>query len=144
MQHIFPRLSHAELQKNKKRKQGDTTENKKYKLKSAATGFTSGILNGLFGSGGGIAAVPLLERLGVEPKKSHATSVIIIFFLSIAAAIAYYTGGGLDFKTAFSYIPSGLAGAAVGAIVLKKIDNSLLRRLFGVIMLISAVRMLTK
>lgn len=117
---------------------------KKYRLKSAAIGFISGILNGLFGSGGGIAAVPLLEKLGVEPKKSHATSVIIIFFLSIAAAIGYYAGGGLDFGTAFSYIPSGLAGAAIGAVVLKKIDNSLLRRIFGIIMLISAVRMLTK
>lgn len=114
------------------------------KIKSAATGFTSGVLNGLFGSGGGIAAVPLLERLGIEPKKSHATSVIIIFFLSIAAAIGYYAGGGLDFETAFSYIPSGLAGAAIGTILLKKIDNSLLRRIFGIIMLISAVRMITK
>jgi len=118
--------------------------NKAFKIKSSAIGLTSGILNGLFGSGGGIAAVPLLERLGVEPKKSHATSVIIIFFLSIAAAIGYYTGGGLDFETAFSYIPAGLAGAAVGTILLGKIDNSLLRRIFGVIMLISAARMLMK
>ncbi len=116
----------------------------KYKLKSAAIGFTSGILNGLFGSGGGIAAVPLLERLGIEPKKSHATSVIIIFFLSIAAVIGYYIGGNLDFGTAHALVPSGLAGAATGGIMLKKIDNSLLRRIFGTVMLISAVRMLTK
>lgn len=88
--------------------------------------------------------MPLLEKLGVEPKKSHATSVIIIFFLSIAAAIGYYAGGRLDFSTAFSYIPSGLAGAAIGTVLLKKIDNSLLRRIFGIIMLISAARMLTK
>ena len=115
----------------------------KYKLKSSAIGFTSGVLNGLFGSGGGIAAVPLLEKLGVEAKKSHATSVIIIFFLSIAAAVGYYLGGSLDFETAFSLVPSGLAGATAGAVLLKKIDNSLLRRIFGVIMLISAVRMLT-
>lgn len=114
----------------------------KHRLKSAAVGLTSGVLNGLFGSGGGIAAVPLLEKLGIEAKKSHATSVIIIFFLSIAAAIGYYLGGNLDFSTAFYLVPSGLAGAAVGAILLKKIDNSILRRIFGIIMLISAVRML--
>ena len=117
-------------------------KNRKTNIKSAAVGFTSGVLNGLFGSGGGIATVPLLERLGIEVKKSHATSVVIIFFLSIAAAIGYYLGGNLDFETAFSLIPSGLAGAAVGALLLKKIDNSILRRIFGVIMLISAVRML--
>ena len=127
-----------------KKKRDTVKMQNKYKLKSAAIGFTSGILNGLFGSGGGIAAVPLLEKLGVEPKKSHATSVIIIFFLSIAAAIGYYAGGGLDFETAFAYIPSGLAGAAIGTVLLKRIDNSLLRRIFGIIMLISAIRMLTK
>ena len=113
------------------------------RIRSAATGFISGILNGMFGSGGGIAAVPLLERLGVEPKKSHATSVVIIFFLSIAATIGYCAGGSIDFQTAFSYIPAGIAGAVMGTVLLKKIDNSVLRRIFGVIMLISAVRMIT-
>ncbi|MBR4112334.1 MAG: sulfite exporter TauE/SafE family protein [Ruminiclostridium sp.] len=113
------------------------------KIKSSFIGLTSGVLNGLFGSGGGIAAVPLLEKLGIEPKKSHATSVIIIFFLSIAATIGYCAGGSIDFQTAFSYIPAGIAGAVMGTVLLKKIDNSVLRRIFGVIMLISAVRMIT-
>ena len=110
------------------------------KLKYIIIGAISGVLNGLFGSGGGIAAVPLLKKAGLEVKKSHATSVVIIFFLSIAAAIGYYLGGRLDFGAALSYIPSGLLGAAIGAILLKKIDNSLLRRIFGGIMVISAIR----
>ncbi len=113
-------------------------------LKSALIGATSGILNGLFGSGGGIAAVPLLEKADLEPKKSHATSVALIFCLSIAAAIGYYISGNLDIKTAMSLIPSGLLGAAIGSTLLKKIDNSLLRRIFGIVMLVSGVRMLLK
>lgn len=116
----------------------------KSKLKFAAIGAVSGILNGLFGSGGGIAAVPLLEKSGIEPKKSHATSVVIIFFLSIAATIGYYVGGRLDFGTALSLIPSGLLGAAIGSILLKKIKNGLLRRIFGIMMIISAVRIFMK
>lgn len=114
------------------------------KTKSALIGGVSGILNGLFGSGGGIAAVPLLEKAGLEAKKSHATSVVLIFCLSIAAVIGYYLGGGLDFNTALSLIPSGLLGAAVGAIILKRTDNRLLRRIFGAVMIISGVRMLLK
>lgn len=116
----------------------------KSKIKYALIGAVSGILNGLFGSGGGIAAVPMLEKAGLEAKKSHATSVVIIFFLSIAATVGYYLGGRLDFETALSLIPSGLLGAAIGSILLKKIDNGILRRIFGVVMIISAVRMFMK
>ncbi len=119
-------------------------EKKQKKTKYALIGGVSGILNGLFGSGGGIAAVPLLEKTGIEPRKSHATSVALIFCLSIAATIGYYIGGNLDFKTALTLIPSGFLGAAIGALLLRKIDNSLLRRVFGIVMLISGVRMLLK
>lgn len=114
------------------------------KTKFALIGAASGILNGLFGSGGGIAAVPLLEKAGLEPKESHATSVTLIFFLSIAAVIGYYFSGRIDFDTAFSLIPWGFFGAAAGTVFLKNIDNSLLRRIFGVVMLVSGVRMLLK
>ena len=111
------------------------------KVKYMLIGAVSGVINGLFGSGGGLAAVPLLEKSGMDVKKSHATSVVIIFFLSIAAAIGYYLGGRLDFGEALSYIPSGLLGAAIGATLLKKIDSTKLRRIFGTIMIISAIRM---
>jgi len=107
-----------------------------------AIGLIAGLFNGLFGAGGGVAAVPLLERAGVEAKKSHATSVALIFMLSLVSAGMYALKGKLDVTTAFMFIPGGLAGAFVGAFLLKKIPNSLLRRVSGIIMLISAVRML--
>ncbi|MBO5266390.1 MAG: sulfite exporter TauE/SafE family protein [Ruminiclostridium sp.] len=116
----------------------------KRNVKSLFIGGISGILNGLFGSGGGIAAVPLLESTGIEPKKSHATSVALIFCLSIAATIGYYIGGNLNFRAALSYIPSGLLGAAVGATLLKKADNGILRRIFGGVMIISGIRMILR
>lgn len=110
--------------------------------KAVLIGAVSGLLNGLFGSGGGIAAVPLLEKAGLEPKKSHATSVALILCLSIAAVIGYSLGGRLDFGTALPLIPAGLAGAVVGTLLLKRLDNSILRRIFGAVMIISGVRML--
>jgi len=105
-------------------------------------GLIAGLFNGLFGSGGGVAAVPLLERAGVEAKKSHATSVALIFVLSLVSAGMYALKGKLDVSTALMFIPGGLAGALVGAFLLKKTPNSVLRRVFGAVMLISAVRML--
>lgn len=103
-------------------------------------GFFCGVLNGLFGSGGGVVAVPMLRFMGLEPRKSHATSVAVIFFLSLMSVIAYAFKGILDFKSALVYIPWGILGAVLGALLLKKVPNSLLRRIFGIVILISAGR----
>lgn len=113
-------------------------------MKKFFMGVICGLLNGLFGSGGGVAAVPLLEAAKLEPKESHATSVALIFVLSLATTISYFLGDKLDFGTARSYIPYGLIGSAAGAFLLKKIPNSLLRRIFGVIILFAAFRILVK
>jgi hypothetical protein len=107
-------------------------------------GSLCGILNGLFGSGGGVVAVPMLRLFGLEARKSHATSVAVIFFLSIISVIAYGLRGHLEFKAALELIPWGIAGAVLGALLLKKVPNSLLRRIFGLVVLISAVRILIK
>ena len=113
-------------------------------MKKHLMGLVCGLLNGLFGSGGGVAAVPMLEETGLEAKKSHATSVALIFVLSIATTISYLMGDKLDFGLALQYIPYGVVGAAAGALLLKKIPNSLLRRIFGIIILAAAVRILVK
>ena len=105
-------------------------------------GVTAGVLNGLFGSGGGVVAVPLLERSQLEQRKCHATSVVLIFVLSMFTAILYALNGKLDVSTAVEFIPSGILGAIVGATLLKKIQNTHLKRVFGVIILISAFKML--
>ena len=113
------------------------------KLFFGVIGLISGFLNGLFGSGGGIAAVPLLELNGLEARKSHATSVALIFFLSLVSAAGYIIGGAVSLETVFSVVPAGLCGAAIGSVLLKNTDNSLLRRIFGALLLYSAWRWLS-
>ena len=127
-------------------KGGIILENKrpgsKYRL--AAIGFVTGILNGLFGSGGGMAAVPLLELSGIEPKKSHATSVAVIAVLSLISAVGYFIGGAVDFGLVLPVIPWGLIGALFGSVLLRNINNSLLRRIFGALLIYSAIRIFVK
>ena len=62
---------------------------KKKKWYYVFLGLTAGILNGLFGAGGGVAVVPMLEKAGIEPKKAHATSISIILPLSLLSGIFY-------------------------------------------------------
>ena len=108
-----------------------------YGLLGAAAGF----LNGLFGAGGGVAVVPLLEWSGLESKKAHATSIAVILPLCLFSAVFYLRGIEAPWQEALWYLPLGIAGAVIGAKLLKKVDNRLLRRIFGGVILASAVRL---
>ena len=122
----------------------DISEKHMKKKTNFLFGGLCGFLNGLFGSGGGTIAVPCLEKSGLEAKKAHASSVALIFILSVITAVIYFIQGKIDFSLAFDFVPWGLIGAAAGSVLLKKIPNSLLRRIFGIIIMISAIRILLK
>ena len=104
-------------------------------------GAPAGFLNGLFGAGGGVAVVPLLEWSGLESKKAHATSIAVILPLCVFSALFYLRGITPPWQEALWYLPLGIVGAVLGAKFLQKVDNRLLRRIFGGIILASAVRL---
>lgn len=105
-------------------------------------GTLCGFLNGFFGSGGGVVAVPILEKEGCPPNEAHATSVALIFLLSLLTAAFYGFSGVLDFAGAWKYVPWGVFGAVTGSIFLKRIKAQWLKRLFGGVVTAAAVRML--
>ena len=107
-------------------------------------GAFAGILNGLFGSGGGTVVVPMLRKAGIENKKCHATSIAIIFPLSFVTTLILKNKVEVSFSDALKYIPLGIAGALLGSFLLKKIPNNLLKRIFGGIIIFSAVRLLLR
>ena len=107
-------------------------------------GLAIGVLNGLFGAGGGMVAVPLLKKAGMSPKGAHATSIAVTMPLSIISGILYLSSGGVSFSDALPFIPAGIIGAVVGALLIKKLSNTLLRRAFGVLIIVAAIRLLIK
>lgn len=122
-----------------------THEHKKNNTKNSTKllyGAVCGFLNGLFGSGGGTVAVPALEKNGIEPKKAHASSVALIFVLSLVTAVVYLINGKLDFGAAWEYIPYGLIGAILGSLLLGKMPDRIIRIIFGLLIIASAVRMI--
>lgn len=106
-------------------------------------GIVTGFANGLFGSGGGILAVPMLEKADTEPRKAHATSLALTLPLSVVSACFYYSRQSLRWSEILPLIPAGLVGAVLGGIFLKKIPSAILKRIFGGILIISGIRMLT-
>lgn len=111
------------------------------KTYAAAAGLAGGILNGIFGAGGGSVTVPILELGGTDAKTSHAVSVAVIFFISIVTAFGCIFTGHAPFDTVKQLLPAGIAGAAAGAFILRKVDNDILRRIFGALLIYSGGRM---
>lgn len=107
---------------------------------SAAKALTAGALNGLLGAGGGMLIVPSLSSEGIEPNKAHAGSVAIMLPLSAISAALYISKGTVSLADALPYIPGGIAGAFLGAYLLRKISPKLLKKLFGALAIYAGVR----
>ena len=105
-------------------------------------GLLCGGMNGFFGSGGGVIAVPVLERDGCSAQQAHASSVALIFVLSLVTTVSYWLNGGLAFGEAWKYVPWGLRGAVIGSLCLRRISSVWLHRVFGVVIIAGAVRSL--
>lgn len=110
------------------------------KNKMRLIGAATGIANGLFGSGGGIIAVPFLKKTGMETKKAHACSLAVTLPLSAVSMIFYLWSNTADFKGSLILIPFGLAGALAGTALIKKISPRLLSGIFGVLLITAGIR----
>lgn len=115
---------------------------KQEKIFCCIAGLFSGLLNGLLGAGGGLIIVPMLQKCKVKTKMSHATSVAIIFSMCLVSAVFYIINGKVEIKTAGPYLLWGLLGSIVGSWFLTKIKSSWLSRLFGLVLLWAAYKML--
>lgn len=112
------------------------------KILNALIGGLTGLANGIFGSGGGIIAVPMLQKSGLSAKQAHASSLALTLPLSVVSAVIYGMHGSLPITDTLPLIPFGLAGAIIGALTMKKIPTEVLKRIFGIILIASGVRLL--
>ena len=56
---------------------------------TALGGFFVGIVNSLLGAGGGLLAVPLLQKSNLTQTQAHASSIAVIFPLSLLSSVLY-------------------------------------------------------
>ena len=98
-------------------------------------GLGSGILSGLFGVGGGILFVPTLVLLGLGQVEAAATSLLAIMPTAAVGAWRQRAYGNVRARAALVVGLASVAGAALGVQIATRVDESLLRRLFGVLLL---------
>ena len=117
-------------------------------------GLVTGVLSGLFGIGGGIVMVPaFIFLLSFPIGKVSGTSSAIAFLLSISGVVGYLLYGGsragveagfvgvIDVAVAIPIIAGSLITAMTGARLNKKYGGTVYRKVFGVFLIIIAVRM---
>ena len=117
-------------------------KNTKQNVTLGFMGFITGFCNGLFGSGGGMMAVPSMEKYTcAEPKKAHATAIAVILPLTVVSIFRYMSFCTIDIRTLSAVVSGGVLGSVAGAFVFKKISSRLLCRCFAWVIIITAVRM---
>jgi uncharacterized membrane protein YfcA len=119
-----------------------STKIRKY-LKHALIGIVTGVANGLFGSGGGTIAVPaMVHFLGTEEHKAHATAISVILPLTVVSSVFYISKGYVDWGLTIKVILGGMIGGYIGARLLSKCPDKLLRKIFAVFMAAAGIRMI--
>jgi uncharacterized membrane protein YfcA len=107
-----------------------------------AIGLAGGLLSGLLGVGGGVVMVPLLVLwAGYAQRDAHALSLGAIIPISLAGIATYGIAGEVRVWDALALSIGAVAGARVGAGLLTRLDEHVLKLAFGVFLLCVAVFM---
>jgi uncharacterized membrane protein YfcA len=105
-------------------------------------GLVAGAAAAALGLGGGVIFVPSLVVLfGFEQHIAQGTSLAVIFPTAIVATIAHARMGNVRWRLSIPIGLAGIVGAVLGAQVALRLDADLLRRMFGVFLILLAARM---
>lgn len=117
--------------------------NIKKKIVLALCGALIGFVNGFFGGGGGMICVPLLEGvLGFKNKVAHATTLLVIFPISLVSAAVYLLNGDLEFLSFATTATGVVVGGIFGAFALKVLPEKIVRILFVGLMIYGGIRLM--
>jgi uncharacterized membrane protein YfcA len=105
-------------------------------LLAAILGLLGGLFAGLFGVGGGVLFVPTLVLvLGLTQVHAEATSLLAIIPTVVAGALRQHRYGNVRWQAALLVGIASVAGVEGGVQAARALPESVLRRLFGVLML---------
>jgi len=112
-----------------------------------AVGIVTGIMSGIFGVGGGIVLIPILAYFfGFAQHRAQGVSLVALLLpTGILGVIEYYRKGfisPMDVRVGLIIAVGLFIGIYFGARIAVPINDVLLRRLFGGLLLLVSVRMI--
>ena len=112
-------------------------------IKKVFIGLVAGIVNGFFATGGGMILVPaFVYLLNLDSKKARGTSVVCILPMVITSSIFYYKNNYIDWKISLLCAAGGIAGGYIGAKILKKLPEKVLKITFSMFLMYVSYNMI--
>lgn len=106
-------------------------------------GLLAGFMSGLVGIGGGIIIVPVLVYLGFNQAMAQGTVLFMFLFpIGILGVYNYYQKGYIDYRTAFVIASTFIVGSYFGSKLAVSIDQQLLKRIFGLFIILIGLKMI--
>jgi uncharacterized protein len=107
-------------------------------------GVITGVTAGMLGIGGAIIMIPaLVFFLGFSQQMAQGTSLAVMLPpIGIFATYNYWKAGQVDFKVALILAVMFIIGSYFGSKIALSIPQPILKKIFGVLLLLVAARML--
>jgi uncharacterized membrane protein YfcA len=107
-------------------------------------GLVTGIFSGLIGIGGAIIIIPALVLLfGLSQHMAQGTTLaLMVPPIGLLAALVYYKQGFVDLKIAGLICSGFFIGGLIGAKFAVAIPDQLLKKVFGVVLLLASLKMM--
>ena len=108
----------------------------------SAAGGAAGLINGLFGAGGGMVLVPLLgKRTGLNEQERFPASIAIIAPICIVSLL-FSDGSSIGFWQVLPYLVGSAVGGVAAGLWGRKIPTIWLHRVLGGLILWGGIRYL--
>lgn len=108
---------------------------------AVALGLVAGVLSGAFGVGGGILFVPALVLLGLDQVEAAATSLLAVVPTAGVGVWRQTRYGNFRLRPALLIGVASIAGVEAGIQIATRLPEEVLRRLFGVLLLVVAAQL---
>jgi len=107
-------------------------------------GIITGFMAGMLGIGGAIIMIPaLVFLLGMTQQTAQGTSLAVMLPpIGVIAAYNYYKAGHVNIKFALILAAAFIVGSYFGSKLAINIPEPVLKKIFGVLLLLVAARML--
>ena len=106
-------------------------------------GGLAGVVNGLFGSGGGLILVPILTKsTTLEKQQVFPCSVSIILPICLVSVCTEIITGTLPIREALPYLIGGIIGGILAGRLEHKIPTKYLHRILGALIIWGGIRYL--